>query len=129
MREKDDISRLDIRSRNINREFRGKKCLRIFYDVYLTFETFYLSFIGVQIGNIFANFLSGFIIRFIPGGWPNVFYFFGIASIVWFAVWCLCVFNDPLSHPYISQEELDYLQQSIGCLERKKVRYNTSSDT
>ncbi|VVC45758.1 Sugar transporter, conserved site,Major facilitator superfamily domain,Major facilitator [Cinara cedri] len=79
-----------------------------------------LVFAGVQIGNIFANFLSGFIIQYIPGGWPNVFYFFGIISIVWFVFWCIFVYNDPKSHPFISDEERDYLQHSIGSLERKK---------
>lgn len=77
---------------------------------------------GVQIGNIFSNFLSGFIIQYIPGGWPNVFYFFGVTSLIWFVLWCLFVYNDPNSHPFISDVERDYLKQSIGSLERKKVR-------
>lgn len=77
-------------------------------------------FAGVQIGNIIANFASGFIIQYIPGGWPNVFYFFGAISIVWFVFWCVLVYNDPHSHPFISDQERDYLQMSIGSLERKK---------
>ncbi|KAE9524993.1 hypothetical protein AGLY_015043 [Aphis glycines] len=77
-------------------------------------------FAGVQIGNIFSNFLSGFIIQYIPGGWPNVFYFFGVISLIWFVLWCLFVYNDPNSHPFISEMERDYLKQSIGSLERKK---------
>jgi len=76
---------------------------------------------GVQIGNIFSNFLSGFTIQYIPGGWPNVFYFFGVISLIWFVLWCLFVYNDPNSHPFISDMERDYLKQSIGSLERKKV--------
>jgi len=80
----------------------------------------------VQIGNIIANFVSGFIIQYI-GGWPNVFYFFGSISIVWFVFWCILVYNDPHSHPFISDEERDYLQKSIGSLERKKVRTRRSS--
>ncbi|XP_026823302.1 sialin-like isoform X1 [Rhopalosiphum maidis] len=79
-----------------------------------------LVFAGVQIGNIFSNFLSGFIIQYIPGGWPNVFYFFGVTSLIWFVLWCLFVYNDPNSHPFISDVERDYLKQSIGSLERKK---------
>jgi len=77
---------------------------------------------GAQIGNILSNFLSGFIMRYIPGGWPNVFYFFGIVSIIWFILWCIFVYNDPNSHPFISDEERAYLKKSIGRLERKKVR-------
>ncbi|KAF0772211.1 sialin-like [Aphis craccivora] len=77
-------------------------------------------FAGVQIGNIFSNFLSGFTIQYIPGGWPNVFYFFGVISLIWFVLWCLFVYNDPNSHPFISDMERDYLKQSIGSLKRKK---------
>lgn len=79
-----------------------------------------LVFAGAQIGNILSNFLSGFIMRYIPGGWPNVFYFFGVVSIIWFVLWCMFVFNDPNSHPFISDEERAYLKKSIGRLERKK---------
>ncbi|XP_060862600.1 sialin-like [Metopolophium dirhodum] len=79
-----------------------------------------LVFAGAQIGNILSNLLSGFIMRYIPGGWPNVFYFFGIVSIIWFIIWCMFVYNDPNSHPFISDEERDYLKRSIGRLERKK---------
>lgn len=84
----------------------------------LTMITLYT---GAQIGNILSNFLSGFIMRYIPGGWPNVFYFFGIVSIIWFILWCIFVYNDPNSHPFISDEERAYLKKSIGRLERKKV--------
>lgn len=79
-----------------------------------------LVFAGAQIGNILSNCLSGFIMRYIPGGWPNVFYFFGIVSIIWFLLWCMFVYNDPNSHPFISDEERAYLKRAIGRLERKK---------
>ncbi|XP_001947560.2 putative inorganic phosphate cotransporter [Acyrthosiphon pisum] len=77
-------------------------------------------FAGTQIGNIFSNFLSGFIIQYTPGGWPNVFYFFGITSLIWFVLWCVLVYNDPKSHPFISDTEREYLKKSIGSLERKR---------
>ncbi|VVC25038.1 Major facilitator superfamily,Major facilitator superfamily domain [Cinara cedri] len=79
-----------------------------------------LVFAGITVGNIFGNLLSGFIIHYVPGGWPNVFYFFGSITIVWFVFWCMLVYNDPKSHPLISDAELEYLQNSIGSLERKK---------
>ncbi|XP_060861729.1 putative inorganic phosphate cotransporter isoform X1 [Metopolophium dirhodum] len=79
-----------------------------------------LVFAGVQIGNIFSNFLSGLIIQYIPGGWPNVFYIFGITSLIWFVLWCMFVYDDPSSHPFISKVERDYLKESIGSLERQK---------
>ncbi|KAL4123374.1 hypothetical protein QTP88_015570 [Uroleucon formosanum] len=78
-------------------EEKGKLSTVVFADNII--ETYTIC---AQIGNIFSNFLSGFIIQYIPGSWQNVFYFFGITSVVWFVLWS------------------DYLKQSIGSLERKK---------
>lgn len=75
----------------------------------------------MPIGNICANFFSGFVIYYIPGGWPNVFYCFGTVGLIWLVVWLSTVYNDPLSHPYISAEEYKYLCETIGCTERNKV--------
>ncbi|XP_050432551.1 putative inorganic phosphate cotransporter [Adelges cooleyi] len=75
-------------------------------------------FAGVQLGNVLANSLSGYIIYYTSGGWPNVFYFFGFTSLVWFCVWCCTVYNDPHSHPFISVEERNYLCQTIGGTQR-----------
>ncbi|XP_050540926.1 sialin-like isoform X2 [Daktulosphaira vitifoliae] len=79
-----------------------------------------LVFAGAQLGSIFANSISGLIIYYIPGGWSNVFYFFGVLSMIWFVFWCAFVYNDPLSHPFISEDERNYLLQTMGSIERKK---------
>lgn len=76
---------------------------------------------GVPIGNICANFFSGFIISSRPEGWPYVFYCFGTVALVWVVIWLLMVYNDPHSHPFISPEECKYLHETIGCIERQKV--------
>lgn len=78
-------------------------------------------FSGVPIGNVCANLFSGIIIYYIPGGWPNVFYFFGTISLIWLSFWMSFVYNDPLSHPFISAEECKYLHETIGAIERNKV--------
>ncbi|XP_050432265.1 sialin-like isoform X2 [Adelges cooleyi] len=77
-----------------------------------------IVFSGAQIGNILAILLSGMIIVYVPGGWPNVFYIYGSCSIIWFCVWCMVVYDDPESHPFISEEEREYLKQSIGNVEK-----------
>ena len=77
---------------------------------------------GVQIGTVLANLLGGMILQFVPGGWESVFYIFGGVSVVWFVLWCLLCYNDPSSHPFISEAEILYLKQTIGETERKKVR-------
>lgn len=76
---------------------------------------------GVPIGNICANFFSGFIISSRPEAWPYVFYCFGTIAVVWVVIWLLVVYNDPHSHPFISSEECKYLHETIGCIERQKV--------
>lgn len=70
---------------------------------------------------VIASALGGIIIQYIPGGWPNVFYIFGVVGILWYVVWCCICFNDPSSHPYITDEEKKYLQETIGRIERRKV--------
>ncbi len=41
------------------------------------------------------------------------------------AVFWFCIFSeDPTKHPAITDEELDYIVESIGPLKRNKVQYN-----
>jgi ACS family sodium-dependent inorganic phosphate cotransporter len=40
---------------------------------------------------------------------------------VWFIAWTLLCYNDPHSHPFISDEEKAFLEKSIGGLDHKKV--------
>lgn len=70
---------------------------------------------------VIASALGGIIIQFVPGGWPNVFYIFGFVGIVWYVIWCLLCYNDPSSHPFITDAERDYLAQTLGQTERSKV--------
>ncbi|RZF34613.1 hypothetical protein LSTR_LSTR008638 [Laodelphax striatellus] len=75
-------------------------------------------FAGVQIGTVISTALSGIILEY--GSWPDVFYLYGVAGLVWFVVWCVICYNDPFSHPFISDDEKEYLQLAIGQLEQKK---------
>ncbi|XP_014261738.1 sialin-like [Cimex lectularius] len=77
-----------------------------------------LVFAGVQIGTVLSISLSGVIIEYTS--WPYVFYIFGVVGVAWFVVWCLLCYNDPGSHPFISENEKEYLKMTIGRTERNK---------
>ena len=46
-------------------------------------------------------------------GWPTVFYFFGGCGLLWFAFWCVLVFNSPRLHPRITPKELSYIESNL----------------
>lgn len=83
----------------------------------------------MQIGTLLANLLGGIIIEYVPGGWEAVFYIFGGISVVWFLLWCVLCYNDPSSHPFISESEKLYLKETIGETERKKVGHDLAEDS
>jgi ACS family sodium-dependent inorganic phosphate cotransporter len=77
--------------------------------------------LGAQIGIVVGTALSGVLIQYSPIGWPSVFYFFGSLGVLWFIVWVALCYNDPQSHPFISDEEKAFLEKSIGGIDNKKV--------
>ncbi|KAK3772098.1 hypothetical protein RRG08_061183 [Elysia crispata] len=46
------------------------------------------------------------------GGWPSVFYVFGIISAVWLLLFCIFVAEAPWESRYITEEEKDYIVSS-----------------
>jgi len=48
------------------------------------------------------------------GGWPSVFYLFGVLGILWFLVWIPFVSNEPALDPTISTYERDYIESSLA---------------
>lgn len=85
-----------------------------------------IIFTGAQIGTVITLPLAGFLCdsAFI-GGWPSVFYVLGIAGVIWFVLWALLVYEDPDSHPFISQEEYDYIIKDQGIEKSSGVRLVT----
>jgi MFS family permease len=76
---------------------------------------------GSQIGTVVGTALSGVLIQYSFIGWPSVFYLFGALGVLWFIAWTLLCYNDPQSHPFISDEEKTFLEKSIGGIDNKKV--------
>jgi ACS family sodium-dependent inorganic phosphate cotransporter len=73
-----------------------------------------IIFIGVDIGVIGATTISGLILRYSALGWSGVFYFFGGMGMLWFILWLVLCFNDPDEHPFISDQEANYLRESLN---------------
>eukprot|EP00057_Strongylocentrotus_purpuratus_P014753 XP_011669227.1 PREDICTED: vesicular glutamate transporter 1 [Strongylocentrotus purpuratus] len=44
----------------------------------------------------------------------SVFYVFGCMGIIWYAFFMWVVYETPAKHPYISKEERNYIEESIG---------------
>lgn len=50
-------------------------------------------------------------------GWPSIFYISGTASSLWAILWLFCGSNSPADHEYISVEEREFIQSSLGHVE------------
>lgn len=46
------------------------------------------------------------------GGWPSVFYICGSLSCIWFVFWSLLIKSEPKEHNFISQKELNYIENN-----------------
>uniref|UniRef100_A0A1A7X3F5 Sialin n=2 Tax=Iconisemion striatum TaxID=60296 RepID=A0A1A7X3F5_9TELE len=71
-----------------------------------------LSGSGGSFGAFVALPLTGFICEKL--GWPAVFYLCGGAGCFWAVFWFLLVADDPRTHRRISEEEREYIINSIG---------------
>lgn len=79
-----------------------------------------LVFAGAQLGTVFANSLSGLILHYSPIGWPAVFYVFGSIGIIWFLLWLITCYNNPDTHPFISEKERNFLRDRLHAHIHKK---------
>jgi len=72
-------------------------------------------FVGNDVGTIVGNILAGILCDYgFAGGWPSVFYVFGMVGCVWFVCWCFLCYNSPYTHPRISTAEREYWDRTIG---------------
>lgn len=47
-------------------------------------------------------------------GWPSIFYLSGLASGLWAILWLFFGSNSPADYKYISAEEREFIQSSLG---------------
>jgi len=72
-------------------------------------------FVGGDVGIIVGMLLSGVLGDYgFAGGWPSVFYVFGMFGCVWSVAWFLLCYNSPSTHPGISSVERKYWETMIG---------------
>lgn len=45
------------------------------------------------------------------GGWPSVFYLFGVLGILWFPYWIYCSAESPDTHPSITPDEVALIKE------------------
>ncbi|XP_055942792.1 sialin-like [Argiope bruennichi] len=65
---------------------------------------------GINIGTVAAMPLAGALCNSTWfGGWPSAFYVIGLFGCFWFILWCICVTDTPMTHPFISKKELKYI--------------------
>ncbi|KAK3915848.1 Putative inorganic phosphate cotransporter [Frankliniella fusca] len=69
-------------------------------------------FAGAQLGTVAGTAISGLLLSHFY--WPVTFYFFGGLGVVWYAVWMALCYSTPEEHPFISEQERDYLHQQIS---------------
>lgn len=69
---------------------------------------------GAQFGTIVSMPLSGLLAEYgFAGGWPSIFYVFGIVGVVWSIAFILCIYEDPSTHPRIKEKERKYIISSL----------------
>jgi len=78
----------------------------------------YVSFLGSNLGTVAGTAASGILIE-LTGQWDTVFYCFAGVAIVWSVFWSILIFERPSDHPYLSQSEQKYLNETIGDLSSK----------
>ncbi|KAK6620915.1 hypothetical protein RUM43_011214 [Polyplax serrata] len=71
-----------------------------------------IAFSGSFIGTVISMPLSGLIAN--VWGWEAIFYVFGAVGLIWCILWVWIVKEAPRYDPYITKQELEYIENSIG---------------
>lgn len=89
------------------------------------------AFGGSQLGVALTFPLAGLLCAYgFDGGWPSVFYIFGLVGFLWCCLFVFYARNSPGEMPGITQIEKDYIEKSLGVYgqtdeDRKKSRQST----
>eukprot|EP01038_Epipyxis_sp_PR26KG_P017429 gene17429-24098_t len=100
-------------------------CVYHFYPIWIPEDekTFLIPLIsaGMYMGDVIGFSLSGVLVDSVIyingqffGGWPSVFYVFGIIGCFWFPFWAYFAYESPNTHPYISNEETLMINKGKG---------------
>lgn len=84
---------------------------------------FIATLLGGNLGTVFTFQFSGILTPII--GWRMVFYGQAIFILIILFLWIFLVANSPSEHHFISDKELQYIEQSLsGCVSKKRVSSN-----
>lgn len=75
---------------------------------------------GSNLGAITGNVLTGYIIQWTQS-WKTPFYIWAFFGMTWYVFYLFMVFSRPDSHPFITKEELDYLEKEVPKRAKFKV--------
>ena len=70
------------------------------------------SYLGMVIGILITDPFCNAIIK--TFGWESCFYVVGSITLVWFIFWCLLVYDNPNSHPRISENEKKMINTAVS---------------
>ena len=74
-----------------------------------------ICFSGSMIASAIVYPTSGLLCRYgFAGGWPSVFYVYGIVGMFWCVLWCVLMFETPEEHPRINPREKKYIMHTIA---------------
>lgn len=69
---------------------------------------------GAQFGTIISMPLSGLLAEYgFDGGWPSIFYIFGLVGVIWSVAFLYYIHEDPTVHPTIEEKEKKYIMSSL----------------
>ncbi|XP_015522232.1 putative inorganic phosphate cotransporter isoform X1 [Neodiprion pinetum] len=69
---------------------------------------------GAQFGTVVSMPLSGLLSEYgFSGGWPSIFYVFGLVGTIWSIAFIFTVYEDPECHPSIAEDEKKYILSSV----------------
>uniref|UniRef100_A0A914E5P2 Inorganic phosphate cotransporter n=1 Tax=Acrobeloides nanus TaxID=290746 RepID=A0A914E5P2_9BILA len=84
---------------------------------------------GNQLGASFGTYVSAklCLLTFL-GGWPLIFYIYGVLGLSCVVLWYLFATNKPEENKFISDKEISYLQKTIGSISQDGGRKKKKLD-
>ncbi|TKR58705.1 hypothetical protein L596_030116 [Steinernema carpocapsae] len=74
---------------------------------------------GTQLAGIFSGFVSSSLCQVdFMGGWPLIFYVYGVMGVVWILLWALLGSSDPKENHWISEKEEKYITEALQHAQR-----------
>lgn len=88
--------------------------IRIYFVSALELKREVTHFAGAQFGTVVSYPLSGLLAEYgFSGGWPSIFYVFGVIGAIWSVAFLFMVAEDPDSSRRIAEDEKKYITTSL----------------